>query len=312
MIVANSEPAAKKRFLHISGSSNGLSPLPNPSSLLSLITSPVSGEMYEGIQRDFWTAYNRPNDVEDESVDAFFTRRFGPEFARIFASALVHGIYATDSRKLSLRAAYPMLWNAEACGGGSVVWGAMKPKLMRAANDSPSYELGNTLPSLMKNAAVYSFKNGLSTLPNALAQDLKSRGNVEIRMGDPVSSIDLGGPLRVSQLDTLRWELVVTQSHFRLDHDKLRDGCITNAHRLRSSRQAVGCRITCRQLRTQQNPRCAYFCPKSENLDRPCHELYLPAFKEAASPAWVRISYPPTRGRLRVGGELTRDARDDL
>lgn len=195
-MVANSEPAAKKRFLHINGSSRGLSQLPSPSSLLSLITSPVSGKIFEGIQHDFWTAYNRPN-VEDESVDAFFTRRFGPEFARIFASALVHGIYATDSRKLSLRAAYPMLWNAEAYGGGSVVWGALKPKAKGPAGDPSSYELGNSLPPLMKNAAVYGFKNGISTLPIALAQDLKSRGNVKIWMGDPVSSIDLGRPFRV-------------------------------------------------------------------------------------------------------------------
>lgn len=196
MIVNNSEPAAKTRFLHTGGSSRGLTPLPSPSSLLSLITSPVSGEIYEGLQRDFWTAYNRPN-VEDESVDAFFTRRFGPDFARIFASALVHGIYATDSRKLSLRAAYPMLWHAEAYGGGSVVWGAVKPKPKRPVNESSSYELGGSLPRLMKDAAVYSFKDGISTLPNALVEALKLRGNIEIKKGDPIYSINLGRPFKV-------------------------------------------------------------------------------------------------------------------
>jgi len=196
LTVSNSEPAAQTRFLHIPGYPGGLSPLPSPSSLLSLITSPVSGKIWSGLQRDFWTAYNRPN-VEDESVDAFFSRRFGQEFARIFASALVHGIYATDSRKLSLRAAYPMLWNAEAFGGGSVVWGALKPKPKKPVDDSSSYELGSSLPELMKDAAVYSFKDGLSTLPNALAEALKSRSNAEIRTGDPISSLNLGGPFRV-------------------------------------------------------------------------------------------------------------------
>lgn len=196
LTVTNSEPAAKTRFLHINGSSDGLSPLPSPSSLWSFITSPVTGQIYEGLQRDFWTAYNRPN-VDDETVDAFFTRRFGPEFARLFASALVHGIYATDSRKLSLRAAYPMLWNAEAYGGGSVVWGALKPKPKRPVDNSSSYELGSSLPGLMKDAAVYSFKDGLSTLSDALAEVLRSRGNVEIRTGDPVSSVNLGRPFRV-------------------------------------------------------------------------------------------------------------------
>jgi len=198
LTVANSEPAAQTRFLHISGSRSGLSPLPSPSSLLSLITSPVSGKIFKGLQRDFWTAYNRPN-VEDESVDAFFVRRFGPEFARIFASALVHGIYATDSRKLSLRAAYPMLWNAEAYGGGSVVWGALKPKPKpkKPVDDSSSYELGSSLPELMKDAAVYSFKGGISALSGALVEALKSRSNVEVRTGDPVSSLNLSVPFKV-------------------------------------------------------------------------------------------------------------------
>jgi oxygen-dependent protoporphyrinogen oxidase len=210
LTVANSEPAAQTRFLHISGSRGGLSPLPSTSSLLSLITSPVSGEIFEGLQRDFWTAYNRPN-VEDESVDAFFARRFGPEFARIFASALVHGIYATDSRKLSLRAAYPMLWNAEAYGGGSVVWGALKPKPKRPVDDSSSYELGSSLPELMKDTAVYSFKSGISALSGALVEALKSRINVEIRTGDPVSSLNLGRPFRVC------WRPVQTSLKTRAD-----------------------------------------------------------------------------------------------
>jgi len=34
--------------------------------------------------------------------------RFGETFARGFGSVLVHGIYATDSRKLSVRAAFPV------------------------------------------------------------------------------------------------------------------------------------------------------------------------------------------------------------
>jgi oxygen-dependent protoporphyrinogen oxidase len=196
LTVIDSEPAAKTRFLHIHGSGRGLSPLPSPSSLWSLITSPVGGEIYEGLQRDWWTAYNRPN-VEDESVDAFFARRFGPEFSRIFASALVHGVYATDSRKLSLRTAYPMLWNAEAYGGGSVVWGALKPKPKRSTDDSSSYELGSSLPERMKGAAVYSFKGGISALPGALVKALKSQRNVEIRTGDPIRSVNLREPFRV-------------------------------------------------------------------------------------------------------------------
>lgn len=90
-----------------------------------------------------------------------------------------------------------MLWNAEAYGGGSVVWGALKPKPKRPVDNSISYELGSSLPELMKDAAVYSFKDGLSALSNALADALKSQSNVEIRTGDPISSLSLGGPFKV-------------------------------------------------------------------------------------------------------------------
>ena len=248
MTVTNSEPAAQARFLYINGSSGGLSQLPNPSSLMSLITSPVTGKIYKGLQRDFLTTYNRPN-VEDESVDAFFTRRFGPEFARTFASALVHGMYAADSRKLSLRAAYPMLWNAEAYGGGSVVWGVLKPKPKRPVDDS--YELGSSLPELMKDAAVYNFKDGLSTLPNALAEALKSRSNVEIRMGDPVSSVNLGEPfsVRCRHIQT-SLKLGLIYSRLLTGHNKVRVGRITDAYHLSPARQTAGRYITCRQHRT--------------------------------------------------------------
>ena len=250
LTVANSEPAARTRFLYINSSSGGLSPIPSPSSPLSFITSPVSGKLFQGLQRDFWTAYNRPN-VEDESVDAFFTRRFGPEFARIFASALVHGIYATSSKKLSLRAAYPMLWNAEAYGGGSVVWGALKPKPKRPVGDSSSYVLGNSLAELMKNVAVYSFKDGLSVLSNALAEALKSRSNVEIRMGDPIYSVNLGGPFRVRRRPIrTSLKLVLIYPYFLLGHNKVRGGRITDACHLRPPCQTAGCCITCRQHRT--------------------------------------------------------------
>ena len=60
----------------------------------------------------------------DESVDAFFTRHFGPDFARTFGSALVHGIYATDSRVLSVRSAFSMMCELEERGKGSAVRGA--------------------------------------------------------------------------------------------------------------------------------------------------------------------------------------------
>lgn len=53
----------------------------------------------------------------DVDVDTFIKAKFGEEFARLFASALIHGIYAADSRLLSVRASFPSLWNASKCRG---------------------------------------------------------------------------------------------------------------------------------------------------------------------------------------------------
>ena len=64
---------------------------------------------------------------DDELVDSIFSRRFGDVFACTLGSALVHGIYAVDSRLLSLHAALPQLHASEARGKGLVIWGELSP-----------------------------------------------------------------------------------------------------------------------------------------------------------------------------------------
>lgn len=59
-------------------------------------------------------------------MDVFLTRHFGTDFAQTFGSALVHGIYAADSRLLSTRAAFEVLYRLERWSGNdSVVRGAL-------------------------------------------------------------------------------------------------------------------------------------------------------------------------------------------
>ena len=60
----------------------------------------------------------------DESVDAFFTRRFGPKMAATFAAPLVSGIYAGDPKRLSLASCFPRLADMEA-RHGSIIKGMM-------------------------------------------------------------------------------------------------------------------------------------------------------------------------------------------
>ena len=131
---------------------------------------------------------NRKAGARDESVDSFLSRRFGETFARIFGSALVHGIYATDSRNLSVRAAFPILWEAEGRGRGSVVRGFLLPSKRKP--DQDTYDLGRTIES-MHQVSVYSFKDGIQTLTNALETRLLATKNVDIIRDTTVSNLEM-------------------------------------------------------------------------------------------------------------------------
>ncbi|KAE9396700.1 Protoporphyrinogen oxidase [Gymnopus androsaceus JB14] len=149
--------AAKNRYLQVH-ETQGLITLPN--SLLSFFSPPMRSWMLPVILKESTKRWNRPFGITDESVDSFMSRRFGPFFARMFGSALVHGIYAADSRQLSVRAAFPSLWAMEDRGWGSVVRGALIPSAALSRGD---YNVGD-LPEIMKGVSVYSFSDGMETL----------------------------------------------------------------------------------------------------------------------------------------------------
>lgn len=138
--------------------------------------------------------------IEDESVDEFLSRRFGSEFARIFGSALVHGIYAADSRELSVRAAFPSLWDAEERGRGSLVTGFLRPSRVSATAevDDPPYQLGD-VEERMRGVSVYSFSQGIGVLVDALLRELRTRRNVRLLGG--VSATGLRMNPRTAQFE---------------------------------------------------------------------------------------------------------------
>ena len=146
----------------------------------------MSWTLLAAVLSEPFSSANRPIVPEaDESVDAFLTRRFGESLARIFGSALVHGIYAADSRELSVRAAFPSLWDAETRGNGSVLLGMIKGE---GTKDEGVYELGDMVDG-MKSVSVLSFKEGIEALPRALENHLAAKENVEILKGTAVSSM---------------------------------------------------------------------------------------------------------------------------
>jgi protoporphyrinogen/coproporphyrinogen III oxidase len=217
-------PAARNRFLYDRTLGlEGLQPLPY--SLLSLFTLPLGRLVLRSVLAEPFIPANRPrprsapqnasppllppstpsssdapttttttttstaeadDDDDDESVDSFFTRRFGEAFARTLGSALIHGIYAADSRKLSLRAAFPQLRTSETRGNGSVVWGELGPPAWWEVDSTKDKEEEEEKwegdqeweTRFRRTAALFSFKDGMETLVRALVEALRRFPNV--------------------------------------------------------------------------------------------------------------------------------------
>ncbi|KAG5735710.1 Protoporphyrinogen oxidase [Termitomyces sp. T112] len=201
-----SSPAARNRFLYLPDVQSGLTDI--PTSMFGFLRSPIRGLLLSAI---FTEPLRSPNRVptqyvnvdgskriyQDESLDNFLSRRFGPEVARVLGSALCHGVYAADSRRLSVRAAFPVLYNLEEKGNGRVVFGILKDilgvgagKKSRHAEGGQMYDLGD-VEQLMQGVSVYSFCGGVQTLTDALAKALAATSNVELCYGQDVKEIEM-------------------------------------------------------------------------------------------------------------------------
>lgn len=185
VLTSKTSPAAKNRYLHIPATT-GLQLI--PSSFSSLLSSTLSKILVPAILREPFRGANRPTNLKDESVDSLLTRRFGQDFARTFGSAIGHGIYACDSRKLSVRAAFPTVWDMEERGGGSIVRGFLKKKKAEAVVGVEDYAVGD-VEEMMKDVSVFSFQDGIRMIPDALVRELKKNPKVNLQSGVEVTSL---------------------------------------------------------------------------------------------------------------------------
>ncbi|KAI9441715.1 hypothetical protein H4582DRAFT_2110474 [Lactarius indigo] len=201
LFTPRASPAGRNRFLHVPPAP-GLQAL--PSSLLSAVTLPLGRLVLRSVLSEPFVPANKPHltfspqnddDNDDESVDAFFARRFGNAFARTLGSALVHGIYAADSRRLSVRAAFPTLRTSERRGKGSVIWGELGPAAWfgRATEveEEGEWETDGDpeWDARIAAAAVLSFREGMETLVHALVKALHGFPNVTLRSGTAVGGV---------------------------------------------------------------------------------------------------------------------------
>ena len=97
---------------------------------------------------------------DDESVGAFFRRRFGDEAVELIAQPLLGGIHAGDIEQLSMRSLFPSLLARELEDGSLTAGRAVSPK---SRSDEGGRDRESTFASL---------RGGMGTLVNALVAAL--------------------------------------------------------------------------------------------------------------------------------------------
>ncbi len=93
---------------------------------------------------------------ENESVAEFFERRLGREIVERAADPFIAGIYAGNPENLSVKAAFPRLYELER-DYGSLLVGSLRSKTEKADKNFPR---------------TFSFRSGVQTLTNKLAESL--------------------------------------------------------------------------------------------------------------------------------------------
>ncbi|KAL1310832.1 hypothetical protein AAFC00_001068 [Neodothiora populina] len=144
----------------------------------------------------------RDSDVVDESVGHFFKRRLGKNMVDRVLSAVMHGIYAGDVYKLSMKALFSNLFRLEG-ESGSLTLGFLQsfgdgPKIpMREANFlelmQKPFPFDKQFKKNLMKSSVFTFRNGLQQLVDALKEDLRGRHNVTFLTNTPIKSIDNEG-----------------------------------------------------------------------------------------------------------------------
>jgi oxygen-dependent protoporphyrinogen oxidase len=130
------------------------------------------------------------SEIRDESVDSLVRRRLGSKVADNLVSGMIHGIYAADSRQLSVRSGMGVLWDAEDKWGtilGGMILGT-KGSEQKAAEAAEWAELGE-LGKEREKWSLYGMRGGLSTFSQTL-QDQVIKSRVDVRLNEGVDRIE--------------------------------------------------------------------------------------------------------------------------
>jgi oxygen-dependent protoporphyrinogen oxidase len=171
--VLPADPSAKKRYILSGGKLEAMGPK-------SFVNGYFSLKTIIGLVRE---PFVRSRSPEHESVADFVSRRISSEFLDKAIDPFVSGVYAGDPANLSMRSAFPKLYEMER-DHGSLILASVRRKKDRSDPDFPR---------------TFSFGGGLRTWIDALAAEIGDG----IRTSTPVESIELleSGRFRVNRAE---------------------------------------------------------------------------------------------------------------
>jgi oxygen-dependent protoporphyrinogen oxidase len=182
-------PPHAPRYVLVDGN---LQPVPmSPPAFFT--SSLINGSTKWALLRDLFGKSVPPPD--DESVAAFVRRKFSPQLLDRLVGPFVSGVHAGDPERLSIRSAFPQLYEAEKAAG-SIVRGMLRlAKAKKGPRERPTL---NT------------FREGNETLVRALADKL----GLSLRTGLRVTGLSRqnGGSFEVRLEGDSQEEFVATKS----------------------------------------------------------------------------------------------------
>lgn len=167
--IAPPSKAAKNRYILKNGKLVAL-----PSSAFDLLKAEVFS--VKARLRLLKEPFVRSSSPAGETVADFFERRFGKEIVDYAVDPFISGIYAGDPHQLSIKSAFPRLFEMERVHGSFLKAGLLgrKDKKKKLPKGTPRS---------------IAFKAGMQTLTNALFEQMREN----IRLNTPVESIEKHG-----------------------------------------------------------------------------------------------------------------------
>lgn len=181
--ISRDHSAAKNRMIYVNGTLHSL-----PSSLLGLFKTqtPFSKPLIRFLMNDLITPQKLIQEG-DESIYNFVERRLGKEIADYAISPLICGICAGDAKEISVKFLMENLFNNEQKYGNitkGILYNMFNKSTLKANQSSLNKQ------AKQERWSIYSFHDGLETLPNKL-EEINKKNGLQILLNTPCIEIEI-------------------------------------------------------------------------------------------------------------------------